>query len=52
MDTLKKGLIGRVLRAAAHVLGAGLHFHSIKETTLVRRTKDLLSFYGFGSQSM
>ncbi|XP_033216457.1 cytoplasmic dynein 2 light intermediate chain 1 isoform X2 [Belonocnema kinseyi] len=51
-DPVKKGLIGRVLRAAAHALGAGLHFHSSKDSTLVRRTKDLLSYYGFGSQSL
>lgn len=51
-DTDKKQLIGRTLRAAAHNLGAGLQYHSYRDTTLVRRTKDMLSHYGFGSQSM
>lgn len=51
-DSTKKGLIGKILRAAAHALGASLHFHSSKDSALVRRTKDLLSFYGFGSQTL
>ncbi|XP_051154726.1 cytoplasmic dynein 2 light intermediate chain 1 isoform X2 [Leptopilina boulardi] len=51
-DSTKKGLIGRILRATAHALGATLHFHSSKDSALVRRTKDLLSFYGFGSQTL
>ncbi|XP_046587099.1 cytoplasmic dynein 2 light intermediate chain 1 isoform X1 [Neodiprion lecontei] len=46
----RKQLIGRALRAAAHALGAGLHYHSCRDTSLVRRAKDMLSHYGFGSQ--
>ncbi|XP_076624286.1 cytoplasmic dynein 2 light intermediate chain 1 isoform X1 [Colletes latitarsis] len=46
----KKELIGKTLRAVAHVLGAGLYYHSSKDKVLLRRTKDLLSHYGFGTQ--
>ncbi|XP_017875869.1 cytoplasmic dynein 2 light intermediate chain 1 [Ceratina calcarata] len=50
VDFNKKELIGKALRAIAHVLGAGLYYHSSKDKTLLRRTKDLLSHYGFGTQ--
>lgn len=40
-------LVGKLLRATAHVLGASLHYHSAKDTHLLRRTKELLSQYGF-----
>ncbi|XP_033359046.1 cytoplasmic dynein 2 light intermediate chain 1 isoform X2 [Bombus vosnesenskii] len=43
-------LVGKILRATAHVLGAGLYYHSAKDKSLLRRTKDLLSHYGFGIQ--
>ncbi|OXU22926.1 hypothetical protein TSAR_013236 [Trichomalopsis sarcophagae] len=46
-----KESIGQALRAAAHVLGAGLHYHSAKDSHLLRRTKELLSHYGFKGQS-
>lgn len=41
--------MGRTLRAIAHYLGAGLHYHSCKDKMLVRKTKDLLSHIGFGA---
>ncbi|XP_076181716.1 cytoplasmic dynein 2 light intermediate chain 1 [Ptiloglossa arizonensis] len=47
----KKELIGKSLRAVAHVLGASLYYHSSKDKTLVRRTKEFLSYYGFGTQA-
>ncbi|XP_017763363.1 PREDICTED: cytoplasmic dynein 2 light intermediate chain 1 [Eufriesea mexicana] len=43
-------LVGQTLRAVAHILGAGLYYHSAKDKSLLRRTKDLLSHYGFGTQ--
>ncbi|KAG7204996.1 hypothetical protein KM043_005381 [Ampulex compressa] len=46
----KKQLVGQVLRAVAHSLGAGLHYHSSKDKVLSRRTRDLLSHYSFGAQ--
>ncbi|XP_023287859.1 cytoplasmic dynein 2 light intermediate chain 1 [Orussus abietinus] len=49
-DEDKKRLVGRTLRGVAHSLGAGLRYHSSKDTVLIRKTKDLLSHYGFGSQ--
>ncbi|XP_012253953.2 cytoplasmic dynein 2 light intermediate chain 1 [Athalia rosae] len=48
----KKQLIGRTLRAVGYALGAGLQYHSSRDTALVRRTKDMLSHYGFGAQPM
>ncbi|KZC14619.1 Cytoplasmic dynein 2 light intermediate chain 1, partial [Dufourea novaeangliae] len=49
LDLDKKKLIGKTLRAIAHILGAGLFYHSSKDKTLVRRTKDVLSHWGFGT---
>ncbi|XP_053970991.1 cytoplasmic dynein 2 light intermediate chain 1 [Hylaeus volcanicus] len=46
----KRELIGKTLRAVAHILGASLYYHSSKDKTLVRKTKDLLSHDGFGTQ--
>ncbi|KOC70137.1 Cytoplasmic dynein 2 light intermediate chain 1 [Habropoda laboriosa] len=46
----KKEIVGKTLRAVAHFLGAGLYYHSSKDKILIRRTKDLLSHYGFGTQ--
>ncbi|XP_014216248.1 cytoplasmic dynein 2 light intermediate chain 1 [Copidosoma floridanum] len=43
-------LVGQVLRATAHTLGAGLHYHSAKDAHLLRKTKELLSQYGFRGQ--
>ncbi|KAK2583102.1 hypothetical protein KPH14_009129 [Odynerus spinipes] len=48
-DSDKKEIIGKTLRAIAHSLGAGLHYHSSKDKILVRKTKDLLSHIGFGA---
>ncbi|KAK9303328.1 hypothetical protein QLX08_004927 [Tetragonisca angustula] len=50
LDLDKIKLIGKTLRATAHTLGAGLYYHSAKDKSLLRRTKDLLSHYGFGTQ--
>ncbi|GAB1861081.1 Cytoplasmic dynein 2 light intermediate chain 1 [Camponotus japonicus] len=48
-DSNKKEFIGKILRAVAHSLGASLYYYSSKDKFLVRRLKDLLSHYGFGS---
>ncbi|XP_029164896.1 cytoplasmic dynein 2 light intermediate chain 1 isoform X4 [Nylanderia fulva] len=48
-DLDKKEFIGKILRAIAHHLGASLYYYSSKDKFLVRRLKDLLSQYGFGS---
>ncbi|XP_014471078.1 PREDICTED: cytoplasmic dynein 2 light intermediate chain 1 isoform X2 [Dinoponera quadriceps] len=48
-DLGKKEFIGKTLRAMAHNLGASLYYYSSKDKVLVRRIKDLLSHYGFGS---
>ncbi|XP_031829264.2 cytoplasmic dynein 2 light intermediate chain 1 isoform X1 [Nomia melanderi] len=50
LDLNTKELMGKTLRATAHILGAGLYYHSSKDKTIVRRTKDILSYYGFGTQ--
>nr|XP_003705327.1 PREDICTED: cytoplasmic dynein 2 light intermediate chain 1 isoform X2 [Megachile rotundata] len=50
LDTGKRELIGKTLRAIAHTLEAGLYYHSSKDKMLVRQTKDILSHYGFGTQ--
>ncbi|XP_066592267.1 cytoplasmic dynein 2 light intermediate chain 1 [Prorops nasuta] len=50
-DADKKELIGKILRAVAHSLCAGLYYHSSKDKILVRRTRDMLSQYGFGNHS-
>ena len=44
--------MGRALRATAHVLGASLHYHSAKDAQLLRKTKEMLSNYGFKGQSV
>ncbi|RLU25809.1 hypothetical protein DMN91_001969 [Ooceraea biroi] len=45
----KKEFIGKILRAIAHNLDASLYYYSSKDKVLVRRLKDLLSYFGFGS---
>ncbi|XP_029041173.2 cytoplasmic dynein 2 light intermediate chain 1 [Osmia bicornis bicornis] len=50
LDTGTRELIGKTLRAIAHTLGAGLYYHSSKDKTLVRQTKDVLSHHGFDTQ--
>lgn len=50
LDLDKQELVGKTLRAVAHILGASLYYHSAKDKSLLRRTKDLLSYYGFGTQ--
>ncbi|XP_076245255.1 cytoplasmic dynein 2 light intermediate chain 1 [Calliopsis andreniformis] len=50
LELHRRELVGKTLRAVAHILGASLYYHSSKDKTLVRRTKDLLSHYGFGTQ--
>ncbi|KAI4500953.1 hypothetical protein M0802_004164 [Mischocyttarus mexicanus] len=49
LDSDKKEIIGRTLRAIAHSLGAGLYYYSSKDKILLRKTKDLLCHIGFGS---
>ncbi|XP_076645818.1 cytoplasmic dynein 2 light intermediate chain 1 isoform X1 [Halictus rubicundus] len=49
-DPSRKELVGKTLRAVAHILGAGLYYHSSKDKTVARKTKDLLSHCGFGTQ--
>ncbi|XP_015608426.1 cytoplasmic dynein 2 light intermediate chain 1 isoform X2 [Cephus cinctus] len=49
-DMERKQLVDRTLRAVAHCLGASLQYHSSRDTVLIRRTKDLLAQYGFGTQ--
>ncbi|XP_018058643.1 PREDICTED: cytoplasmic dynein 2 light intermediate chain 1 [Atta colombica] len=51
-DSSKKEFIGKILRAIAHNLDASLYYYSSKDKFLVRRLKDLLSHYGFGSSFM
>ncbi|XP_043787965.1 cytoplasmic dynein 2 light intermediate chain 1 isoform X4 [Apis laboriosa] len=50
LDLDKTELISKTLRAVAHILGASLYYHSAKDKSLLRKTKDLLSYYGFGIQ--
>ncbi|XP_076680679.1 cytoplasmic dynein 2 light intermediate chain 1 [Andrena cerasifolii] len=50
LDLSVREIVGKTLRAIAHVLGAGLYYHSSKDKTLLRRTKELLSHCGFGAQ--
>ncbi|KAJ8669830.1 hypothetical protein QAD02_001089 [Eretmocerus hayati] len=49
-DEDERQLIGQTLRAAALTLGAALHYHSAKDSQLLRRTKEMLSSYGFKGQ--
>ncbi|XP_078040768.1 cytoplasmic dynein 2 light intermediate chain 1 isoform X1 [Augochlora pura] len=49
-DMNKKELVGKTLRAVAHILGAGLYYHSSKDKIMMRKTKDLLAHCGFGTQ--
>ncbi|CAB0045333.1 unnamed protein product [Trichogramma brassicae] len=50
-DADDREFMGRALRAAAHALAASLHYHSAKDAQLLRRSKDMLSNYGFKGQS-
>ncbi|XP_076749506.1 cytoplasmic dynein 2 light intermediate chain 1 [Xylocopa sonorina] len=49
LDLDKRELIGKTLRAIAHILGADLYYYALKDKVLSRRIKDLLSHYGFGT---
>ncbi|XP_069954573.1 cytoplasmic dynein 2 light intermediate chain 1 [Cherax quadricarinatus] len=44
-----KKLICRALRFVTHTHGASLHFFSAKDAGLVKKTKELLSHYAFGT---
>ncbi|XP_011500065.1 PREDICTED: cytoplasmic dynein 2 light intermediate chain 1 [Ceratosolen solmsi marchali] len=46
-EGVDREFIGQILRAVAHVLGATLHYHSAKDSQLLRKTKELLGLYGF-----
>lgn len=44
-----KKLICRALRYVAHTHGASLHFFSAKDAGLIKKSKELLSHYAFGT---
>lgn len=46
----KKRIVCRCLRFVAHIYCSTLVFYSSKDPTLVKRVKDILNHYGFGSQ--
>ncbi|XP_058809481.1 cytoplasmic dynein 2 light intermediate chain 1 [Phymastichus coffea] len=50
-EGVDREFVCRTLRAVAHVLGATLHFHSAKDSQILRRTKELLKLYGFSGQT-
>ncbi|XP_011309825.1 cytoplasmic dynein 2 light intermediate chain 1 [Fopius arisanus] len=51
-DLGKKQMIGKTLRAVACNLGADLQYYSSKDSGLVRKMKDLLSWHGFSNHPM
>jgi dynein light intermediate chain 2 len=51
-EDVDREFIGQILRVTAYVLGATLHYHSAKDSQLLRKTKELLGLYGFKGQFM
>ncbi|XP_053596009.1 cytoplasmic dynein 2 light intermediate chain 1, partial [Microplitis demolitor] len=50
LDFVTKQTIGRILRGIAYNLGADLQYYSSKEGALIRKMKELMSYYGFNHQ--
>lgn len=48
MEPVKKKIICQYLRCLAHILQADLLFYSNNDSTLIKKTRDFLLYYGFG----
>ncbi|KAG8041450.1 hypothetical protein G9C98_002743 [Cotesia typhae] len=50
LDAATKQAIGKTLRGIAYNLGADLQYYSSKEGSLIKKMKELMSYYGFNHQ--